>query len=296
MTAPGVVGVLRVDKPPGPTSHDIVARARRALGTRRIGHTGTLDPFASGLLLICVGPATRLAEYLAGLDKRYVATAVLGQATDTDDREGDVLRVSEAWRDLSRTSIEEALSAFVGEIRQVPPMYSAKKIEGERMYRKARRGETVHLEPVPVQVFEASVIEVELPAVRFAVHCSSGTYIRALARDLGEALGTGAHLSELRRTRIGAFDVSDSVSADDLHDSTETDRAWLTPAEALVHLPSVGVGDEDAARVAHGQAISAEGTRIPDGQPVAVLHDRALICVASRVGGQLRPRKVLVHD
>jgi tRNA pseudouridine55 synthase len=292
MKPPSPGGVIRVDKPAGPTSHDIVARARRALGVRRIGHTGTLDPFASGLLLLCVGPATRLAEYLTGLDKTYLATAVMGQSTDTDDLEGEVVRVSEAWRELDVAHISEALSEFVGLIEQVPPAFSAKKVGGERMYRRARRGETVRLDPASVQIHEARVLGVDLPEVRFELSCSSGTYVRAVARDLGERVGTGAHLKALRRTRIGAFTVGDAVSGDELHDAAGMKAAWLEPARALPHLPKVRVGDEEAARIRHGQAVPLESDELPEGATLAVLHDDELLCIATSSGGRVRPRKV----
>lgn len=292
MTPPSRGGVIRVDKPPGPTSHDIVARARRALGVRRIGHTGTLDPFASGLLLLCVGPATRLAEYLTGLDKTYLATAVLGQSTDTDDLEGELVGVSEAWRELDESRVSAALSGFVGRIDQVPPAFSAKKVGGERMYRRARRGESVRLDAVPVQIREARVLDVDLPEVKFELSCSSGTYVRAVARDLGKRLGTGAHLKALRRTRIGPFAVTDAVSGDELHDADRVKAAWLEPAQALPHLPHVRVGAEEAARIRHGQAVPLEGGEVPEGATLAVLHDDELLCVATSSGGRVRPRKV----
>lgn len=294
MTPPGTAGVLRVDKPSGPSSHDMVARARRALGVRRIGHTGTLDPFASGLLLLCVGQATRLAEYLTGLDKTYTATALLGQTTETDDLDGEVVRVSERWRTLDEAAVTAALAAFHGVIQQVPPAYSAKKVDGERMYRRARRGESVTLPPATVEIYEIGILSVELPRVRFRVRCSSGTYVRALARDLGEALECGAHLTGLRRTRIGDLDVAQAVSGDELHDESLVQAAWLEPADALGHLPSLSVDDEQAARIGHGQALIVhEPERLVEDQPVRLLHDGVLLGIGSRSGDRVRPRKVL---
>lgn len=295
MIPPTEAGILRVDKPAGPTSHDIVGRCRRALGVRRIGHTGTLDPFATGLLLLCVGPATRLAEYLTGLDKAYEATAVLGQTTDTDDLEGEVVRISERWRDLGRADVEAALARFVGEIQQVPPAFSAKKVKGERMYRRARRGEAVSLAPTAVTVHEARVLDVALPEVRFALRCSSGTYVRAIARDLGDALGCGAHLTRLRRTRVGHLDLEGAVSGDALDDEAKVRTAWVEPAAALGHLPSVTLTEEDATRFRYGQATRWAGpSASEEGRPVAVLRDGALLGVGVRAGDRLRPRKVLV--
>ncbi len=289
--APELTGVLPVDKPEGPTSHDIVARARRALGTRRIGHTGTLDPFASGLLLLCLGRATRIAEYLTGLDKTYQARARLGAVTDTDDRTGAVLAQSDAWRTLDAAGVEAAARALEGPQLQVPPAYSAKKVEGERMYRRARRGEEVELPAVPVTVHRIEVLGLELPDVDFEVECSSGTYIRALARDLGERLGTGAHLTALRRTRVGAVDVGLAVPADRLDDAEAVRAAWLSSADALAHLPRVEVSAGQAGELAHGGPIFAPA-ELPADTPIAVAEGGDLVAIAEYIAGMLRPRKV----
>lgn len=287
--------VLPVDKPEGPTSHDVVARARRALGTRRVGHTGTLDPFASGLLLLCVERATRLAEYLTGLDKRYEATAVLGTSTDTDDREGAVTAETDAWRRLTGAEVQEALRALEGEQEQVPPQYSAKKVAGEAMHRRARRGERVRLEPVRVQVHEIVPLEVDLPRVRFSVHCSSGTYVRALARDLGAVRGVGGHLVALRRTAVGGFRVEDAVPADDLDDGAAAQRARLSPLEAVAHLPRVELDDPALAdRLRQGQRVRwDEGSRAPGDGSVAIVSEGGLLAIGALEDGVLRPRKVL---
>jgi tRNA pseudouridine(55) synthase len=197
-----ISGVIPVDKPAGPTSHDVVAMTRRALGTRRVGHTGTLDPFATGLLLVCVGSATRLAEYLTGLPKSYTATLRLGESTDTDDFEGTVVRSNAKWRSTSREDVVRALERQQGEILQVPPRYSAKKVEGKRSYAVAREGGDMALSPVPVTIHAIRVTRFNPPDVEFEVDCSRGTYIRAIARDAGDELGVGAHLVALRRTRI----------------------------------------------------------------------------------------------
>lgn len=284
--------VLRVDKSEGPTSHDVVRAARHALGVRRVGHTGTLDPFASGLLLVCVGQATRLAEYLSVLDKTYDAVAQVGCATDTLDCRGVVVHENDAWIDLETSSIESALGKFHGEIEQVPPMYSAKKISGERAYRRARRGEHVELAPATVTIHEIKLTEVELPKVRFQVRCSSGTYVRALARDLGVTLGVGAHLKRLRRTAIGSFHVADALTADDLVDRTEVSAGLMGPLEALPHLPTLDVDEETAARLVHGQTVQLiepvlKGT-------IAVAHEGGLLAIGEFRDGTLHPRKVFV--
>lgn len=286
-----VAGVLRVDKAEGPTSHDVVAMARRALRVRRIGHTGTLDPFASGLLLLCIGWATRIAEYLVGLPKTYLAVARLGEVTDTDDRTGTVMEATDAWRALTEDRIEEAFHALIGRIRQVPPRYSAKKVAGERMYRSARRGEEVRAEAVEVEIHSLDVLSIELPFVRFRVECSSGTYVRAIARDVGHALGVGAHLTELRRTRIGTHDVAGAVPSDALTDESALRTAWLTPLEALSHLPVVELSAADAGRIAHGMSIVPPPGAITSGT-VALAREGQLLAVADAHPDRLSPRKV----
>jgi len=283
--------VLRVDKPVGPTSHDVVGAVRRALGTRRVGHTGTLDPFASGLLLVCVGSATRIAEHLTGLPKRYEATLRFGTATDTDDRTGQPVATDEAWRALDADAVAAALDGFRGEIQQAPPAYSAKKIQGERAYRLARRGQAVAPAPVSVTVHAFELVELALPTARFEVACSSGTYIRALARDLGTALGTSAHLTGLRRTRVGSHGVEGAVTLADLGDDAALAAASLTPLEALAHLPTLRVDDAAAAELAHGRAVPAPADA-PEGVRAAVAWQGRLHALADVSQGALRPRKV----
>ena len=285
-------GVLPIDKPAGPTSHDVVARVRRALGTRRVGHTGTLDPFASGLLLICVGSATRLSEYLTGLGKRYVATMRLGEATDTDDLTGEPIFQSEAWRELTGEAIRAALAAQVGERLQLPPRYSAKKVAGERMYASARRGEEVERTPVTVSINSIRVLNVALPDVEFEVECGSGTYIRAIARDVGEALGVGGHLTQLRRTRVGDFSVDDAISLEALEEEVAVERAMLSPAGAVRHLLSAEVDEAGLRALGYGQGVPAPSD-LPTSTPIALMSgpDR-LVAIGERVGSQILPRKV----
>ena len=288
-------GVIPVDKPTGPTSHDVVAVARRTLGTPRIGHTGTLDPLATGLLLLCVGPATRLVQFLTGLPKEYVARVRLGVRTTTDDSEGDVEATSEGWRELDQGTVQAALGALRGRSWQTPPRFSAKKIGGEAAHYRARRGETVALAPVEVDVLDLELLEWQSPDLELRVRCSSGTYVRALARDLGEALSAGAHLSALRRTAVGEFRVESALPIAALSDPSLVEQAWITPAGAVAHLPWVEVGPADAARLSQGQAVAVAVTEAnsppPDG-PVAVLKGRVLVAVAEREGERLRPRKV----
>ena len=282
--------VLPVDKAPGPTSHDVVAIARRALRERRIGHTGTLDPFASGLLLLCVGPATRLAEYLTGLDKTYEAVLRLGCRTDTLDLRGEVLEEHDGWRDLDPSAIEAAFATQTGTLDQVPPQYSAKKVDGVRMYERARRGESVELEPTRVTVHELTVVEVAPPLVRFRVRCSSGTYIRSIARDVGDALGVGAHLTSLRRTAVGEVSVEGALSPDDLDDADAVRDAAIGPLEAVAHMPRVTVDDGQVERLRHGQRVELSET--PEPGLVAIAGSEGLVAIGEARGTELRPRKV----
>lgn len=282
--------VLPVDKPVGPTSHDIVGVVRKALDRRRVGHTGTLDPFASGLLLVCVGRATRLAEYLSGLDKSYEAVARLGETTDTLDREGEIVETRAGWESLDAERIEAALAPLRGRIEQVPPVYSAKKIRGQAAHRLARRGEVVELAPATVTVHALEITSVELPLVGFRVRCSSGTYVRSLARDLGEALGVGAHLVELRRTSVGAFEVEGAVTPEQLVDPAAVAAAAIEPLEALRHLPRLVADDVEAALLAQGRPL--QGVDEGLNGLVAVAHAGALLAVGESSSGVLRPRKV----
>lgn len=288
VTAPE--GVLPVDKPVGPTSHDVVGAVRRALRTRQVGHTGTLDPFASGLLLVCVGPATRLAEYVTPLSKTYVARMRLGTETDTDDHTGSVVSESAAWSALTEDDVARALAAQVGEIDQVPPAYSAKKVDGERMYDRARRGEAVDLPPVRVTIHLIRILSMELPEVEFEVECGSGTYIRAIARDAGRALGTGAHLTALRRTRIGAHSVDRAVAVDQLGDEERVRAALIAPADAVSHLPRVAVDEAGALDLRHGRQVDADAA--VHGTVALVDGGGALLAIGEAAGGRVRPRKV----
>ena len=287
-------GIVRVDKPEGPTSHDVVAVARRAFGERRIGHTGTLDPFAAGLLLVCVGRgATRLAPLLTGLAKRYHAVARLGEETTTDDRTGEVT-LRNAVEHLDPARVAAALQGMAGPQMQTPPAYSAKKVDGKRAYKSARQGVEVDLAPVPIVIHEVRILEVRLPDVEFEVLASSGTYIRAIARDLGRSLGVGGHLRELRRTAIGAHSIEGAVPLDRLEDEAAVRAAWLSPLDAMAHLASVQIGDEDLARVLHGMSIAAPAD-VVEGQ-VAIASGDRLIAIANVHEGTLLPKKVFVGD
>lgn len=284
--------VLPVDKPEGPTSHDVVQQARRELRIRRVGHTGTLDPFASGLLVLCVGRTTRIAEYLTELPKCYEAEALLGQTTDTDDREGTVLFTREGAIDLDRSRVEDAFQHFRGTFGQVPPQFSAKKVAGVAMHRRARRGEAVDLEPCTVTVYDLELLDLALPVLRFSLRCSSGTYVRSLARDIGEILGVGAHLTKLRRTQVGEFSVDDALDVQDLGDAGRVGEAAITPLAALGHLAAAELGDAEVARIALGQPVPTACADSPD--PLALARGDELVGIAEARDGMLRPRKVFV--
>lgn len=286
-------GVLRIDKPEGPTSHDAVEVVRRALSERRVGHTGTLDPFASGLMLMCVGRATRIAEFLSGLDKCYEAVARLGRVTDTLDRDGRTIREDEGWRDLDEERVREALLGFVGSIAQVPPQFSARKIDGVPMHRRARRGEHVELPPRPVEIHQMELVEARLPDLHLRVCCSSGTYVRALARDLGEVLGVGAHLTRLRRISIGTFRVKDALGLDGLTDEGAVASAWLSPLEALAHLPAVRVNAEAVRALGCGQRIPMDAQS--SAPSVVAEFEGSLVAVGEVADASFRPRKVFVR-
>jgi tRNA pseudouridine55 synthase len=293
--------VLPLDKPSGPTSHDVVARARKALGLRRVGHSGTLDPFATGLLLLCIGPATRISEYLQGLPKTYLATAVLGVSTDSLDLDGSVTERRPVPDALDREAVSAALGSFVGGYAQVPPQFSAKKVGGEAMHRKARRGESVPLPPVPVTIHEAELVSFDSPTVTFRITCSAGTYVRSLARDLGDRLGTGAHLVALRRERIGVLTVSHALPADRLGDPDAVVDHAMAPLEALAHLPRVEMTPAEGRRIQNGQAVpvaaleAGEGDDLSEGLVVLSLAGR-LLAMAELVEGSIRPRKVFPQD
>ena len=254
-----------------------------------MGHAGTLDPSASGLLLVVVGRATRLAQYVSVLPKRYAATLRLGAATETDDAAGKVTATDDSWRALDEAAVRRALADVAARPEQVPPAVSAKKGDGERAYRLARQGRPALLKPAAVRVHRLEVRRVALPDVDFELECSSGTYVRAIARDAGRALGTLAHLCALRREGIGPWRVADAiVLADATPQSVE--RALRPMLQTVAHLPALEVGPELAARIAHGAKFEAEGPR--EG-PVAVLAAGELLAVATFRDGRYAPSVVL---
>jgi tRNA pseudouridine55 synthase len=269
-------GLVVVDKPAGWTSHDVVGRLRRLAGTRRVGHAGTLDPMATGVLVVGIGQATRLLGHLALTDKDYAATIRLGATTTTDDAEGEELERRDA-EGVSDGAIAKAMSDLTGDISQVPSSVSAIKVDGVRSYKRVRDGETVELKARLVTVERFDLVERRGDDLDVLVTCSTGTYVRALARDLGSALDVGGHLTALRRTRVGGFAVEQARTLEQLEESLE-----LVPLAAAVGaaFPTVTVSEEEAVRIGHGQRLmldittSPTGVFAPDGRVIALVEDR----------------------
>ena len=285
-----VDGVLLLDKPPGITSTAALARTKRLFNAEKAGHTGTLDPLASGLLPICFGSATRFSQFLLDADKRYRASVRFGTTTTTQDGEGDVVAVAPVT--FAREDLERVLRSFTGRIRQTPPAHSALKFEGRPHYEYARRGIDVPRPPRDVEIRALDLLDWQPPDALLDVTCSKGTYIRALAADLGEALGCGAHLAALRRTASGGFDVANAVTLAALEamDTRERDT-HLAPARVLVaHLPRLDLAVAAAARFRQGVSVPAQG--LPDG-PAAVFDGDELIGVADIGTGIARPRRTI---
>lgn len=314
---PALNGVLLVDKAPGPTSHDVVEAARHALRTRRIGHTGTLDPFASGLLVLCVGRATRLSEYFHLPDKRYEAELRLGQETTSHDPEGEVVTESRGWRRLTLNRVGDVLRSFEGVIEQLPPALSAKRIGGQRAHALVRQGVEVRLAPHRITIHSLRILRFDPPILRLAARVSTGTYMRSLARDLGRELGCGAHLTALRRTAIADLRAADAIPDADLRDGDVTvDRilesgSWLEPGMALPWLASRRVAETEIPLLRTGRSLeleSDEGARVEaagtpdvgtgspadDPGPVRLIHRDRLVAIAELRNGRIQPRKVFL--
>jgi tRNA pseudouridine55 synthase len=298
MTIPMFHGLLVLDKPVGITSRAALDRIAGLFPrSTRIGHTGTLDPLATGVLVLCIGSATRLAEYVQDMAKTYQTTLVLGARSDTDDAEGPIMQVSGAdapdW-----TAVERALECFLGDIDQVPPAFSAAKVTGRRAYALARKGCEVVLPPRRVHIAALEVLDYAFPRLCLEIHCGKGTYIRSLARDLGEQLGCGAYVDTLRRTRVGPFTTSNAIA---LEADAETARAHLMPVSAAVsELPRLTLTPDEAVSIRHGKAIplSSGDSRddLPEDMMNAALFDAEgnLIAVArlDRKQGLVSPEKV----
>lgn len=288
--AAGVFGFLNIDKPLGMTSHDVVARARRAFGVRKVGHAGTLDPLATGVLVICLGRATRLSEYVMHAQKRYTARVQFGATTTTYDAEGEITTTQDAGH-LTAEIVRAALPAFEGEQLQTPPMYSAIKKDGRKLYDLARAGQTVMLQPRPVRIESITLLAWEPPVATLDVRCTSGTYIRSLAYDLGQALGVGAFLAGLRRTQSGNFLIEDALQPEQAFADADWRARVVTPAQALKGWRILTLDAAQAEVVAHGGAIP--DTAIADGTlSLAYTEDGALLAVVRTEGGLAVPQKV----
>lgn len=295
-------GVLVVDKPQGLTSHDVVAVARRSLHERRIGHTGTLDPLATGVLPLACGRATRLVRFLVSSDKDYQATIRFGIATDTYDVTGS--ETSRSGRVPERAAVEAALISLRGEYLQVPPAYSAKKIAGERAYARARRDESVTLPAAPVRVTRADLVEFTGASARIDITCSAGFYVRTFAHSLGQLVATGACLEALRRTRSGEFNLSQAVELEQLRQSSvAVAERWVSLERLLPSMPSVRLGREGRKRVAHGQllgaahVLEARATSHPPGAWFRLIDDEGQLVALGTVdptGEFLHPAVVLI--
>ncbi len=280
----GVSGCAIVDKPAGMTSHDVVDRLRRALGTRKVGHAGTLDPDATGVLVLGVGRATKLLQFVAGADKTYVCEVVFGVETSTLDAAGEVTATHD-MSGLTPGRVEAAVEAFVGDILQTPPMVSAIKVDGKRLHELARQGIEVDREARPVTVFSLDTAATDDPLVyTMSVHCSSGTYVRSLGADLGTALGGGAHIRSLRRLSVGAFGIDEA--------STLDDPRLLPVSEMLRGMPRIEVDDTVAAVVRNGRPL---GPSSGSGRLAICGDDGEVIAIYEAVDGQLKPVKVLAH-
>ena len=285
-------GLVIVDKPGGMTSHDVVARIRRLAGTRRVGHAGTLDPMATGVLVVGVEKATRLLGYLTLTEKEYSATIRLGQSTTTDDAEGEITATASA-ADVSAETLAKAVASLTGEIMQVPPAVSAVKVAGERAYRLTRAGAAPELAARPVTIYEFTITATRRDGDRLdldaTVRCSSGTYIRALARDLGTKLGTGGHLTRLRRTRVGGYRIEDARTLDQLAERFEVVPLARAAAAAF---PRRDLSADEARRLAHGGRLApapAAQTTPTGGPTAAYAPDGTLVALLTEESGQARP-------
>jgi tRNA pseudouridine55 synthase len=304
-------GILIIDKPAGITSHDVVARCRRILQTKRIGHTGTLDPFATGVMVILVGKATRLAQFLDRDAKEYEAVVRLGFETDTGDRSGQLRMTNNELRNVSVDEIENVLPDFRGEIWQTPPMYSAKKIEGKKLYELARQGVEIERKSVQINIYElritnfterVNVDDTELKTLDFGLRvlCSAGTYIRTLAEDIGRKLGTGAHLAELRRTKAGKFAIEKAVTLEQLEEavSAETiETVLISMNEAVSHLAEIRLTAEEIGKIKNGVKLERDLAETKNATVLRLTDEREnLLAIALYDESEklIRPKLVLV--
>lgn len=292
-------GILNINKATGMTSHDVVGKVRKLLKQKRVGHAGTLDPAASGVLPICVGQGTRVAEYLSESGKAYQASITFGIETDTYDAEGTITRSTDASH-LTLEHIQAALTNFLGPQMQMPPRYSAIKLQGQPAYKRTRAGEEVTLEPRPITITRLVILSWQAPVLTLAVECSKGTYIRSLAHDLGERLGVGAHLSGLIRTRSGPFLLSDSITLDQLAESIEnaTVGQYVHPTDsALLTYPAITLDEITTERVLHGNTFHHDIAEQATMSRVYDVNGRFLaIAEWNEEKGMWQPTKVFSYD
>jgi tRNA pseudouridine55 synthase len=310
-------GVLIIDKPEGITSHDVVARCRRILKTKRVGHTGTLDPFATGVMVVLVGRATRLAQFLDKDTKEYLATVRLGFETDTGDRTGSSKFQVPGSKSVSIEDIENILPEFRGEIWQTPPMYSAKKVDGKKLYELARKGIEIERNPVKLTIHELQIAEsglkknvndsesetenlkLETWNLELKVLCSAGTYIRVLAEDVGKKLGTGAHLAELRRTKAGKFGIEKAVTLEELERlaaENKVSNALVSMNEAVSHLAEIDLSESDAAKIKNGVKLKRAAGEFKDNENLRLTENGDLLAIGfyNEAEKVVQPRIVLV--
>jgi tRNA pseudouridine55 synthase len=298
-------GILIIDKPAGITSHDVVSRVRRILRTKRVGHTGTLDPFATGVMVMVVGQATRLAQFLDKDEKAYEALIRFGFETDTGDRTGSPSSDIQDPRSLSAEKVRSVLDNFRGEIMQTPPMFSAKKVDGKKLYEHARKGETIERKSILVTIHELEVIgeprsadiEHSTSDLGLKVVCSAGTYIRTLAEEIGRKVGIGAHLAELRRTRAGKFTIDQSLTLEQLAEHGDPQQRLIAMKEAVSHLPNIVLPDDRIQKTQNGLSTRIIEAKFADGDAVQ-MHDAAgsLIAIGfyNRDENSVQPKVVLV--
>lgn len=281
-------GFLNIYKPQGKTSHDVVAILRRITKIKQIGHTGTLDPFAEGVLPICIGKATRLIEYLDD-DKAYIGTVQLGKSTTTYDIEGDVINVSD--KKVTLQEIQEALPKFRGEIQQLPPIYSAIKINGKKLYEYARKGEEVKIQPREVNIYKLEVVnfDEEKQTVDLHIECSKGTYIRSIANDLGEALGCYGHLIKLVRIKAGKFGINEAIKLDTLETKEQVEKSLIYPLEYL-NYPKYELSESEKEKVSHGMGVNIN----LDNGTTLLTSDDKLIAVANVENKKAKVSKVFI--
>ncbi|MEM7798745.1 MAG: tRNA pseudouridine(55) synthase TruB [Chloroflexota bacterium] len=287
-----IEGIINIDKPSGMTSHDVVYRVRRAAQTKRVGHAGTLDPAATGILLLCIGRATRLVEYLVGRPKTYVGQIKLGETTNTYDADGEIV-LSRPVPELNAASVDQALEQFRGDILQIPPMVSAIKKDGQPLYKLARQGKEVDRPPRPITIYALHLKHFAAPFLEIEVTCSAGTYIRSIAHDLGETLGCGGHLTTLRRTAVGRFALDTALPLDQL--DQETIEAHLLPADnAVEHLPPLYLNQEETENLTFGRPIP----RRPDGPEAELVRVYGLagnfMGLVTQKGNIWKPKKLFI--